>query len=80
MIHSPKQEFIASRPYFAKAEIALRNMEADLGRGSRWGETRRFAGRSAGLRLERMAKARARWSKAYDRAEKEWGKTTGDRA
>lgn len=41
-----------------------------LGGGNRWGETRRFAGRSAGVRLERYHRAQAALARAYDRAEK----------
>ena len=59
-----------------RAEAAVQNARERLTRlqesrgPSRWGEARRFAGRSAGLYLERLDKARAALDKAYARLEK----------
>lgn len=37
--------------------------------GDRWGESRRFAGRSAGVRIDRKDKALKSWRKTWDKAD-----------
>lgn len=64
-----KDAYREQDPIFLKAEATLAAARAALG-GGRWGEARRFAGKSAGLRLERVDKAHTRWSQAWERADK----------
>lgn len=67
-----KKSFIDSDPAVLRAKAKIDALQSKV--SSRWGEHRRFAGRSAGLRLDNLAKARAQWSKAYDRAEARFDK------
>jgi hypothetical protein len=46
----------------------IRVQQQSHSRQSRWGETRRFAGRSAGIQLDRIDKARESAEKAKQRA------------
>lgn len=67
-----KEEFINADARYARACERRAQAYAALNRGDRWGESRRFAGRSAGLRLDRIARANAACNRAYDAAEKRW--------
>lgn len=64
-----KAEHREVEPKLVAATAARDKAQAEVGGTSRWGETRRFQGKSAGLRLERSDKARERWSKAFDDAD-----------
>jgi hypothetical protein len=63
-----REEFLAHDPRLTAAKQALDAAQNALSNGTRWGETRRFAGRRAGNRLDHLESARIRWSKAYDKA------------
>jgi len=58
---------MSAHPKVRAAYERYQKLLATMQRGNRWGEARRFAGRSAGLRLERIEKARQTWLKAIDR-------------
>lgn len=51
--------------------------QAAIGAG-RWGETRRFAGRSSGLRLDRLESAKERWRREFDLADTAHRKSVED--
>lgn len=65
-------EYVDAYPPYQEAQAALQKAHLDL--GGRWGEARRFAGRSAGLRLERLDKARERCSREFDKASAKYKK------
>lgn len=67
-----KDEFIHADARYARANERRTQAYAALNRGDRWGESRRFAGRSAGLRLDRIERAGVACNRAYDAAEKRW--------
>lgn len=67
-----KDTYIDNDPAVQRA-IAKINALQSKG-GNRWGEARRFAGRTAGNRLDALARARAQFSRAYDRAEARFNK------
>jgi len=69
-----KVEYIMSHPRVVRAQDALQRLRRTT---SRWGEARRFAGRSAGLSLEKIARAEERWRKAWDHAEAEYERACG---
>ena len=67
-----KETYIRNDPAVMRS---LEKINALQSAGSgRWGEARRFAGRSAGIRLDNLEKARAQWSRAYTRAEARFDK------
>ncbi len=73
-----KATYIANDPAVKRARAKIDALQSN---GSvRWGETRRFAGRSAGIRIDSLSKARAQWSRAYDRAEARFNKLNLEQA
>lgn len=62
-----KTAYINADPTVAKATVALNALRSVV--SSRWGESRRFAGRMASSRLDKIERAQAAWGRAYDRAE-----------
>lgn len=62
-----KSAYVDADPAVVKATATLRSLRSVV--NSRWGESRRFAGRMAGNRLDRIDRAQAAWGRAYDRAE-----------
>ncbi len=62
------KEYIQNDQAVVSAAEKLRALR-EAGSGLRWGETRRFAGRRAGNLLDKIERAEASWSRAYDRAE-----------
>jgi hypothetical protein len=69
-----RHQFISLHPEVIKAQLAITEVQERMLKNNRWGEARRFAGRSAGIRLEQLDKARERLSKAIDKANNEYKK------
>ena len=67
-----KHTYINADPGVQKALAKLNLLRATC--GGRWGEVRRFAGASAGIRLDKIQQAEQSWSRAYDRAETRFNK------
>ena len=67
-----KSAFIDADPAVSKATSALNSLRFVV--SSRWGESRRFAGRMASNRLDKIERAQHAWSRAYDRAEARFNK------
>lgn len=65
-------EYLDRDPQYQAACKRREAAEAAICSGRRWGESRRFAGRMADNRIDRLEAARAAWSRAFDRAEKRW--------
>lgn len=53
-----------------KAEARVAAVREQMHRANRWGESRRFAGRAAGLRLERLERAQATLAALRDKEAK----------
>jgi hypothetical protein len=68
-----KRAYIEADPAVVKADAKLYALRSAPDT-SRWGENRRFAGRMASNRLDRIDRAKASWSRAYDRAEARFDK------
>lgn len=69
-----KEEFMASQTKVVAAVERMHRAQAALASGNRWGDTRRFQGRAAGSRLDKLDAARTAWSKAYSKAEADFEK------
>ena len=67
-----KETYIDNDPAVKRATAKINALQSSD--NTRWGEARRFAGRSAGIRIDNMAKARAQLMRAYDRAEARFNK------
>lgn len=67
-----KDTYIDNDPAVQRAIAKINALQSKD--GSRWGETRRFAGRAAGNRLDALAKAQAQFRRAYGRAEARFNK------
>ena len=55
-------------PEVIAAQAKINRIYDEMVRNDRWGESRRFAGKRAGSRLERLDKARRQLFRAYDHA------------
>lgn len=69
-------EIVMANPRVIAANQCLKKAMAAISSNNRWGECRRFAGRSAGLRLERYHKAQSAFDRAYAFAERQFAKTS----
>jgi hypothetical protein len=67
-----KAAFIDSDPKVIAALAKLNSLRSES--SSRWGEARRFAGKMAGNRLDKIERAQKSWGLAYDRAEARYNK------
>lgn len=64
-----REEYRNTDPGLAKARKEMDDAMSAVSSGNRWGETRRFSGRAAGNRIAKVDAAKARWQKAYDKAD-----------
>jgi len=60
--------YVSRDPKFLEAQRKLEKAYEALRKGRSWGDTRRFAGRSARNRLEAILRGRERVSKAWENA------------
>jgi hypothetical protein len=58
-------EYARNDPSYLKAQEKLKNAYQLLGGGNRWGESRRFAGRIAGSRLEAVDREKAQRNRTW---------------
>jgi hypothetical protein len=63
-----ENNYIERDPEVKAAKAKIISIYNEMVSNDRWGEARRFAGKRAGSRLERLDKARRQLSRAIDRA------------
>jgi len=69
------EDYLKQDERYIRAESRLNKAREAISRHSgRWGEARRFAGRSAVVRLDKLDRARASWNKAWVSAERRYKK------
>lgn len=73
-----RREYRETDQKLIAAAAARDKAQSELGGSNRWGESRRFQGKSSGLRLERLDSANKRWSTAFDAADAKHGKMVSD--
>lgn len=66
-------EYVKNSELFKKASMNFDKSAEAMGK-SRWGETRRFAGKSAGIRIEKFDKSLKMKQKVLDKIVKEYEK------
>ncbi|MEK8023236.1 MAG: hypothetical protein AAB229_05445 [Candidatus Hydrogenedentota bacterium] len=65
-------DYVDRHPAVVAAQENVSIIGQKMVSSNRWGECRRFSGRGAGLRIERLDRAIARLGRARDKARKEF--------